>query len=192
MKYKIAIMASGNGSNAENIIRYFEKHKDIEVVMLIATKDGIGAIERAKRLGMEYEVCLPKTEFAENGKLQALLADRGITHIVLAGCLAMIPGWMLKAYGDKILNIHPSLLPKYGGKGMYGGHVHEAVIAAGEKESGITIHMVNEIVDAGKIVFQAKCPVMPDDTPDTLAARVHKLEYEHFPKVIEEQVLDSE
>ena len=182
---RLAIFVSGTGSNAKSRRHYFAEHKGVSVALVVATKVGIGAINFANEAGVPCCVCSPKTDFNEGGVLAQNLTEYGITHIVLAGCLAFLPAWLTAEYGDKIINIHPSLLPKYGGKGMYGDHVHKAVIEAKEQESGITIHLVNNEYDSGAIVFQAKCEVRADDTIETLAARVHALEHEHFPKVIE-------
>ncbi len=189
MKNRIAIFASGTGTNAERIMQVFRNHEQIEVSLLIASKDGIGALDKAKTAKVPAYVCSPKTDFEENGRVAGLLKEYGITHIVLGGFLAHIPDWMLVAYPNKIVNIHPSLLPKHGGKGMYGHHVHQAVLDSGEKESGITIHLVNELYDSGERLFQAKCPVENNDTADTLATRVHQLEYQYFPDVIEKWIL---
>jgi phosphoribosylglycinamide formyltransferase-1 len=140
--------------------------------------------ERAKKLGILSYV-FKKSDF-ENGEVLKFLQERSIDFIVLAGFLLKIPENLLKSYPNRIINIHPALLPKFGGQGMYGSHVHEAVVATGEKETGITIHYVNENYDEGRIIFQARCPVFPTDSPDDVAARVHALEYEHFPRVIGE------
>ena len=147
-------------------------------------------MERARQL--QVPACVfTREEFRNPDKLLRRLQDEGTDFIVLAGFLWLVPPCITAAYPNRIVNIHPALLPAYGGKGMYGHHVHEAVLAAGEQESGITIHYVNDRYDSGDIIFQATCPVLPDDTPDTLAARVHELEYRHFPRVIEEAVLKS-
>ena len=180
---RIAILASGEGTNAERIIRYFSGHPTIKVAVVITNKAESGVIRRAKNLRIPVEH-LPASAFKE-GKATEMLRHYEADFIVLAGFLLRIPDDMLEAYPDRIVNIHPSLLPKFGGKGMYGSHVHEAVLASGEKESGITIHYINEHYDEGGIILQARCPVMPEDTPDTLASRVHQLEYEHYPVVIE-------
>lgn len=171
-------------------MKYFSGNEDVKVSLVVATKPGIGVIEFAEEANVPCEVCLSKTDFGQGGKLDSLLNENEITHIVLAGCLAFIPAWLTTLYEGKIVNIHPSLLPKYGGKGMYGDRVHEAVLAAKEKESGITIHIVNEEFDSGPIIFQAKCEVKEDDTPDSLATRIHALEHKHFPEVIEKWVME--
>ena len=189
-KKRLAVFASGNGSNAENIIRYFQADdRNAEVALVVCNKPDAKVLERAEKLGVPA-IVVPRRDFNNEDFMTGLLRDNGIDFIVLAGFLLMIPDFLIKLYPEKIVNIHPSLLPKYGGKGMYGSHVHEAVVAAGEKESGITIHMVDENCDGGRIIFQANVPVTPEDTPDNVAAKVHALEYEHFPQVIE-KTLDS-
>lgn len=181
---KIAILASGEGTNAERIIRYFTGHPTVEVAVIITNKAEAGVIRRAKNLQVPVEF-LPAPAFKE-GKVTERLRQYETDFVVLAGFLLRVPDDMLEAYPNRIVNIHPSLLPKFGGKGMYGSKVHEAVLAAGETESGITIHYINEHYDEGTIILQAQCPVMEGDTPDTLASRVHQLEYEHYPQVIEQ------
>ena len=189
-KKRLAVFASGNGSNAENIIRYFQADdRNAEVALVVCNKSDAKVLERAEKLGVPA-IVVPRRDFNNEDFMTGLLRDNGIDFIVLAGFLLMIPDFLIKLYPEKIVNIHPSLLPKYGGKGMYGSHVHEAVVAAGEKESGITIHMVDENCDGGRIIFQTTVPVTPEDTPDDVAAKVHALEYEHFPQVIE-KTLDS-
>ncbi len=180
---KIAIFASGSGSNAENIINYFRDNKDIAFPVIICNKVDAFVHERAKKLNIP-SFTFKKSEF-ENGEVLTLLKKENIDLIILAGFLLKVPGNILKAYPQHIINIHPALLPKFGGKGMYGMHVHEAVVAEGEKETGITIHYVNENYDEGQIIFQAKCEVTPTDTPDMVAEKIHALEYEYFPKIIE-------
>ena len=188
MGKNIAIFASGNGTNAENIIRYFQENGEVRVKLVLSNRRSAFVLERAARLGVP-SACLTKEEWADGRAVLALMEEAEIDFIVLAGFLARVPDCLLQAYPDKIVNIHPSLLPKFGGKGMYGEHVHEAVLAAGEQESGITIQYINEHFDEGAIICQQKCPVLPDDTPDTLAARVHALEYEYYPRVVEQLVL---
>lgn len=183
----IAILASGEGTNAERIIRHFATHPVVKVAVVVTNKADAGVIRRAESLGVPVEVLLPSA-FRE-GRATEVLHRYDTDFVVLAGFLLRIPDDMLTAYPQAIVNIHPSLLPKYGGKGMYGNRVHEAVLSAGEPESGITIHYINEHYDEGGIILQARCPVMPDDTPDTLATRVHQLEYEHYPKVVEKLLL---
>ena len=179
----IAILASGEGTNAERITRYFNGHPSVKVAVIITNKSEAGVIRRAESLGIPVEV-LPASSFKE-GKATHVLQRYNVDFVVLAGFLLRVPDDMLTAYPQQIVNIHPSLLPKFGGKGMYGSRVHEAVLDADESESGITIHYINEHYDEGAIILQAHCPVMATDTPDSLATRVHQLEYEHYPKVIE-------
>ena len=185
----IAIFASGSGSNAENIIQYFSGRNDVCFPVILSNKENAGIHERAKKLGVP-SICFTSQELKETDSVLKILETHQIDIIVLAGFLLKIPTYLIDAYPNKIINIHPALLPKYGGKGMYGAYVHEAVIAAGEKESGITIHYINEVYDAGQIIFQAKCDVLPTDTAETLAMKVHALEYENFPQVIEKLILD--
>ena len=181
---KIAILASGEGTNAERIIRYFTEHPTVKVAVIITNKAEAGVIRRAQHFQIPVKF-LPTPAFKE-GKATEILRLYETDFVVLAGFLLRIPNDMLEAYPNRIVNIHPSLLPKFGGKGMYGNKVHEAVLAAGETESGITIHYINEHYDEGAIILQVQCPVMEGDTPDTLANRVHQLEYDHYPKVIEQ------
>ena len=182
---KIAIFASGSGSNAENIIQYFAQKPQFCVKSVFCNVPDAYVLERAKKYRIPTFV-FNREEFRNPDKVFRQLQEQEIDFIVLAGFLWLMPSFITAAWPNKIVNIHPALLPAYGGKGMYGHHVHEAVIAAGEKESGITIHYVNDHYDQGAIIFQAKCPVLPTDTPDDLAARVHELEYRHFPRVIED------
>lgn len=180
---KIAILASGEGTNAERIIRYFLEKRTAEVALVITNKAQAGVLKRAERLSVPSLVITARG-FAD-GEALKVLHQHNIDFIVLAGFLLKVPDAILHDYPNKIVNIHPALLPKFGGKGMYGLRVHEAVIATGEKESGITIHYIDEHYDEGNTIFQATCPVLPDDTPESLAARIHQLEYEYFPQVIE-------
>ena len=182
---RIAIFASGNGSNAQRLAEYFSQNENIEVALIISNRKDAYVLERAKNLGIPA-FCFSKAQFAEGDDILSLLKEYRIDLVVLAGFLLLIPESIIDAFPDRIINIHPALLPAYGGKGMYGHHVHESVIAAREKESGITVHLVNEKYDDGKYLFQAKCPVSSEDTPDILAQKIHLLEYEHFPKVIEQ------
>lgn len=190
MKKKIAIFASGSGSNAENIIRYFQESTSISVIMVATNKADAYVLERAKNLNVPTYY-FPKAEWTTAENIVGLLHDLQIDWVVLAGFLLHIPQSLIEAFPQRIINIHPSLLPKFGGKGMYGGHVHEAVVAAGEQESGITIHYVNEHYDEGTVIFQATCPVYPTDTPETVAEKVHALEYRHFPAVIEQLLTEN-
>lgn len=180
----LAIFASGSGSNAENIIQYFAQKPDFCVKKIYCNVPDAYVLERAKKYNVPT-VVFNREELRNPEKIFRQLKDEETDFIILAGFLWLLPPFITAAYPDRIINIHPALLPSYGGKGMYGHHVHEAVIAAKEKESGITIHFVNDHYDQGAVIFQAKCPVLPTDTPDTLAARIHELEYAHFPEVIE-------
>ncbi|WP_280748166.1 phosphoribosylglycinamide formyltransferase [Parabacteroides sp. PF5-9] len=180
----IAIFASGSGTNAENITRYFINNKDIKVALVLSNNKNVGVHARVNALGVP-SFTFSREEFLSGEPILSKLAAYEIDFIVLAGFMNKISEPILKAFPHKIINIHPALLPKYGGKGMFGMHVHEAVVGAGEDESGITIHYVNEQYDEGQIIFQASCPVLQSDTPDDVAAKVHKLEYAHFPQVIE-------
>jgi len=180
----MAIFASGAGTNANKIINYFRGHTHINISLIVSNKPEAGVLKIAEREKIPTLI-IEKEKFFRGNAYSNELKEAGIDFIVLAGFLWKIPSQLIKAYPHKIINIHPALLPKYGGKGMYGKHVHEAVIKAGEKESGITIHYVDEIYDHGKIIFQAICPVLPDDNPDALANRIHQLEHEHYSGVIE-------
>lgn len=182
---KIAILASGSGSNAENIANYFKESGYAQVTFIIANNPNAYVLERAKRLGIE-SIVVNKAEFMEADSVVAMLKERDIDFVVLAGFLLLVPQKLIAAYPGRIVNIHPALLPRHGGKGMYGDRVHKAVVESGDTESGITIHLIDEQYDKGTTFFQAKCPVLPTDTPDDVAAKVHALEYEHFPHVIEE------
>lgn len=184
MPIRIAIFASGSGSNAENIIRYFSNHPNFVFPVIISNNEKAFVHERAKKLGVP-SVTFSKEDFLKGEKILNFLQEQKIDAIVLAGFLLQVPSLVIDAYPQKIINIHPALLPKFGGKGMYGMRVHEAVKEAGETETGITIHYVNNEYDAGEIIFQAKCPVLPEDTPETIAKKVHELEYQYFPRVIE-------
>ena len=182
--YKIAIFASGSGSNAENIVTYFKDKNLAEVVLILTNKADAFVLERAKKLAVESVVF--SSEQLKSGELVNLLNDKSIDFVVLAGFLLKIPENLIAAFPNKIINIHPALLPNYGGKGMYGDTVHKAVVANKEKETGITIHFVNEHYDEGAIIFQAKCKVSETDTYEDVAHKIHQLEYEHFPRVVEE------
>lgn len=188
----IAIFASGNGTNAENIIRHFnsESKRGGEVSIVICNKRDAGVIARAEALGVPVCV-LSKEEINNPDIILPLLEKFNIYGIVLAGFLLMIPTFLLKRYHEKIINIHPSLLPKYGGKGMYGANVHRAVVENGETETGITIHSVSEVCDAGTIIFQAKVAVESGDTAEIVEQKVHQLEKEHFPRIVEQVFIES-
>lgn len=186
----IAIFASGSGTNAQRIAEYFKDHSSIRVSIILSNNPKAYVLDRARQLGIE-SVLFDRTEFYETNRVVQLLTDKRIDFIVLAGFLWLIPINLLQAYPSRIINIHPALLPNYGGKGMYGMKVHEAVIAAGEAESGITIHYVNEKYDEGLTIFQARCTIDSGDTPECLAEKIHTLEYRWFPEVIE-QVVERE
>lgn len=181
----IAILVSGSGTNCENIIRYFQDSDQVSVSLVISSRADAYALVRASKLGVPTQV-MSKSEFSDESLLMPILRQYQVDFIVLAGFLLMVPDFLLSAYPQKIVNIHPSLLPKYGGKGMWGHHVHEAVKATGDTETGITIHWVSEICDGGEIIAQYHTPLTPDDTPDDIAAKVHMLEQQYYPKVIEE------
>ncbi|HEU5291964.1 MAG TPA: phosphoribosylglycinamide formyltransferase [Cyclobacteriaceae bacterium] len=187
--HRIAIFASGSGTNAEEIMKRFQHHASIEVVMLLSNNARAFALERAKKFNVSSKV-FDRPIFRESEEVLSWLKEKNVTHIVLAGFMWLVPSYLIKSFPGKIINIHPALLPKFGGKGMYGMHVHEAVKAAGEKQTGITIHEVNEKYDEGRILFQAKTQLSTSDTPDDIAKKVHMLEYEHYPRVIEEWILD--
>lgn len=180
---RLAILASGSGSNAENIIRFFSAEKNMQVGLVLSNKTEAMVHERAQRLGVP-SVTLSKEILTDGAAFSQILKKERIDFIVLAGYLLKIPAGLIAEFPNRIVNIHPALLPKYGGKGMYGERVHQAVVEANEPESGITIHLVNENYDEGSIVFQAKCPVLPTDTAEDVAAKVHDLEYKHYPEVI--------
>lgn len=187
--YNIAILASGSGSNAENIIRYFEDHADIRVSLVLANKPDAYVLERATNLKVPVRV-FNKEDFS-SPEFSERLKKEGITHVVLAGFLWLAPKHLIVAFPDRIVNIHPALLPKFGGKGMYGAKVHEAVVSSGEKETGITIHLVNEEYDKGLPLLQMSCAVTANDTAHTVAAKVHELEYKHFPQTIENWIIHT-
>jgi phosphoribosylglycinamide formyltransferase-1 len=183
----LAIFVSGSGTNCENIIRYFDHHPDIRVSLVLSNKADSYALVRARNLGVETRV-LPKSEFNSPDRLMPVLQEFNIRFIVLAGFLLFIPDYLLEAFDHRMINLHPALLPKYGGKGMWGHHVHEAVKAAGEVETGMTVHWVSREIDGGEIIAQFKTAILPTDTADDIAAKEHLLEMEHFPKVIEDVV----
>jgi formyltetrahydrofolate-dependent phosphoribosylglycinamide formyltransferase len=186
----LAIFASGAGSNALKLMEYFHNHPGIKITLLVSNKPGAGALHHAANNGIN-SLIIEKERFFRGDTYLPELHSAGIDFIVLAGFLWKIPPALIQAYPQRIVNLHPALLPKYGGKGMYGRHVHEAVIAAGDEESGITIHFVDELYDHGATIFQAMCPVEKEDTPESLAAKIHLLEHKHLPKVVEDVVLAS-
>jgi phosphoribosylglycinamide formyltransferase-1 len=184
---KIAIFASGSGTNAENIIKYFSNRKSAKVTLILSNRREAYVLKRAAENNIK-SIFFDYNEFNTSDKVLDELLRNDIDFLVLAGFLWLVPEKILNLYAGRIINIHPALLPKYGGKGMYGEKVHKAVIDNHESESGISIHYVNKLYDEGDIIFQARCKVEPSDTPDTLAARIHELEYKYFPKVIEDLI----
>ncbi|WP_291860896.1 phosphoribosylglycinamide formyltransferase [Marinilabilia sp.] len=186
----IVLFASGSGTNAENIALFFRNIPNMEVSYIFSNRSNAGVLNRAKKLNIRTFVFDRKMLF-ESDEVLNQLSEISPDLIVLAGFLWLIPEKLIKAFPNRIVNIHPALLPHYGGKGMFGDRVHQAVIDNGEKESGITIHYVNEKYDDGNIIFQGKCPVEAQDTPETLAAKVHELEYEHYPRIIK-QLLENQ
>lgn len=190
MGKNIAIFASGSGSNAENIICHFKNNPAIKVVLVVSDQPQAYVLERCKVLEVD-SVVFPKEKWANPYLIISQLKEYQVDFIVLAGFLRRIPKELIETYPHRIINIHPALLPKFGGKGMYGLHVHQAVLEACEPQTGITIHYINEHYDEGAPVFQATCPVIQGDTPETLAQRVHQLEHDHFPQVIERLINQS-
>ena len=186
----IAIFASGSGTNCENLIRYFEHSDSIRIALVVSNKADAYALVRASNRGVPTTI-LPKAELNTQEITLPLLRKYNIQFIVLAGFLPLIPDFLVEAYPRCIVNIHPSLLPKYGGKGMWGHHVHEAVKAAGDAETGMTVHYVSNVCDGGEIIAQFRTPLSPTDTVDDIAAKEHILEMEHFPKVVQ-QVVEKE
>ena len=182
---RIVIFASGSGSNAENIISFFRENPEVTVAAVLTNKNSAKVLERCDRLGVPA-FYFNKPAFKDSDTVVNFLQGLNTDLIVLAGFLWKIPSNLIDAFPNKIINIHPALLPKYGGKGMYGMHVHNAVVENKETETGITIHYVNENYDEGAIIFQAKCEVKTSDNAEDVAAKIHELEMEHFPKVVEE------
>ena len=180
----IAIFVSGSGSNCENIIQYFQNNKQANIALVVSNRSDAYALVRAQRLNVPTKV-LPKAEFNNQEMVMKLMADYRRDFIVLAGFLLMIPDWLISAYQHRMINLHPALLPKFGGIGMYGHYVHEAVRKANETETGMTVHWVSPVCDGGEIIAQFRTPITPDDTPDDIAAKEHVLEMKHFPQVIE-------
>ncbi len=181
---KIAIFASGSGTNAQNIYDYFSENKKAKIRVIITNKNDAYVLQRAKKMNIPSKY-FNRTEFFESDLIVDFLNKNEIDLIVLAGFLWLIPQNILQKYKNRIINIHPALLPKYGGKGMFGHHVHQAVVDNNDTQSGITIHYVNEKYDDGEIIFQAFCDISKTDKADDIAKKVHKLEYEHYPKIIE-------
>ncbi|PVY44052.1 formyltetrahydrofolate-dependent phosphoribosylglycinamide formyltransferase [Pontibacter virosus] len=189
-KKNIVIFASGSGSNAQRLMEYFEHHPSIRVAALFANNPKAHALKRAETFHVPAFL-FSRDEFYNSGKVLEQVQAFEPDLIVLAGFLWLVPQNFLQAFPDRIINIHPALLPKYGGKGMHGLNVHTAVVSAGDKESGITIHRVNEEYDKGEFVLQERCPVHPDDTPEDLAARVLQLEHKYLPEVVEKLLLEK-
>lgn len=190
MTIHLAIFASGNGTNAESIIKHFAGHPVISVKVVLSNKTDAKVLERAAQYGIPT-VTFPKEELYHTDKIESLLEKLEVEWIILAGFLLKVPKKMLLLFPDRIINIHPALLPKYGGKGMYGMHIHRAVVAAGETETGITIHFVNENYDEGAIIFQEKVLLDKSDTPEDVAKKIQLLEHIYFPKVIEKTILKN-
>jgi phosphoribosylglycinamide formyltransferase-1 len=184
-KVNLAIFVSGSGTNCENIIKYFAGSERVRCALVVSNKADAYALVRAERLGVPTAV-IGKPQLNDADFLMPLMRRYAVDFIVLAGFLPLVPNFLIDAYPRRIINIHPALLPKYGGKGMWGHHVHEAVKAAGETETGMTVHYVTPVCDSGDIIVQYRVALSPDDTPDDIAAKEHVLEMEHFPKVIEE------
>ena len=184
-KVNLAIFVSGSGTNCENIIKYFAGSERVRCALVVSNKADAYALVRAERLGVPTAV-VGKPQLNDADFLMPLMRRYAVDFIVLAGFLPLVPNFLIDAYPRRIINIHPALLPKYGGKGMWGHHVHEAVKAAGETETGMTVHYVTPVCDSGDIIVQYRVALSPDDTPDDIAAKEHVLEMEHFPKVIEE------
>jgi len=185
---RVAIFASGNGSNAENIVYYFRKRQTASVELVVSNNANAYVLERAKKSGVESHI-ISRDDFKQTDSLLVLFKERNIDLIVLAGFLWLIPLEIVDAFPKRILNIHPALLPKYGGKGMYGDYVHQAVSEAGDRESGITIHYVNKAYDEGDIIFQKTVGIEAGENPEKIAEKVHALEHEYFPEIIEKVIL---
>ena len=183
----VAIFVSGSGTNCENIINYFKGSEAVNIALVLSNRDDAYALVRAKKLNVPTLV-MPRDNFKMYNDLMPAMQHYRIDFIVLAGFLLMVPEFLIKAYPQKIVNIHPALLPKYGGKGMYGHYIHEAVKAAGESETGITIHYVSEKCDDGEMIFQVKTPLSVSDTPDDIAAKIHLMEQKYYPEIIEKVI----
>ena len=187
----MAIFVSGGGTNCENIIKYFTDSETARVALVISNRKDAGAIGKAERLGIPVKV-VPKAGLNDPDVILPLLKAYSVDFIVLAGFLLVIPDFLIDEYEHRMINLHPALLPKFGGIGMYGHHVHEAVKAAGETETGMTVHWVSREVDGGGIIAQFSTPIDPEDTPDEIAAKEHVLEMDHFPEVIENLLIEGE
>lgn len=188
--HRVAIFVSGNGTNCENIIRYFAQSTTIQISLVLSNKSDAYALTRAKRLGFPT-IIVPKKDFNDASILLPILQSNDIDFIVLAGFLLMIPNFLIAAFPKRMINIHPALLPKFGGKGMYGHHVHEAVKAAGETETGFTVHWVSDVCDGGEIIAQYRTPLDSTDTVEDIAEKEHQLEMKYFPSVIEKVITEA-
>ena len=186
-KINIAIFVSGGGTNCENLIRYFADSERVSCALVVSNKADALALERARRLSVPTAVA-PKAQLNDPEVMLPLLRDYHIDFIVLAGFLPLVPDFLIDAFPRRIVNLHPALLPKYGGKGMWGHHVHEAVKAAGETETGMTVHYVTPVCDAGEIIAQYRVALSPDDTADDIADKEHQLEMKYFPEVVEKVI----
>ena len=189
-RVNLAIFASGAGTNAQKIIEHFRYSQKIKIALIVCNRAGAGILEIARQEHIPA-LMVEKNAFFEGDSYLRELQEKQIDFIILAGFLWKIPMPIIREFNGRIINIHPALLPKYGGKGMYGRHVHENVLNNKEKESGISIHLVDEIYDNGNIIFQTTCPVLESDTAESLAQRIHKLEHEHYPQVIERWILET-
>ncbi|MCQ2975338.1 MAG: phosphoribosylglycinamide formyltransferase [Bacteroidales bacterium] len=185
--WNISIFASGSGTNAENIFNYFTNSNLVNVNLVITDNPKAYVIQRCKKFSVDCKILSP-SEIANSDIMNKIFDEYNTNFIVLSGYIRLVPKFIVDKFEGKIVNIHPSLLPKHGGKGMYGHHVHQSVLDSGDNESGITIHFVDNFYDNGSIIFQAKCPVLENDTPDTLAERVHALEYKFYPQIIEKTI----
>ena len=188
--HRVAIFVSGNGTNCENIIRYFAQSTTIQISLVLSNKSDAYALTRARRLGVPT-IIVPKKDFNDDSILLPILQSNDIDFIVLAGFLLMIPNFLIAAFPKRMINIHPALLPKFGGKGMYGHHVHEAVKAAGETETGFTVHWVSDVCDGGEIIAQYRTPLDSTDTVEDIAEKEHQLEMKYFPSVIEKVITEA-
>ena len=189
MKYKLALFASGSGSNVENIYNYFKNNNTIIPELLICNNKDAYVIERAKKINLAYKIIEPNSK--NNNEFLLFLKSKKITHLILAGYLKLVGKEIIKRYRNKIINIHPALLPKYGGKGYYGDYVHKSVLDSKESKSGITIHLVNEKYDDGKVLFQKEVLIDQLETIDSLASKIHKLEHKYYPEIIEKYILNQ-
>jgi phosphoribosylglycinamide formyltransferase 1 len=187
-KAKVAMLASGSGTNVENFIQYFKDHPVIEVSLVISNNQDAKVLQRASSAGIT-NIFISREKWLDGRIPLEVLKKHNVDFVILAGFLQLIAPCIIEAYNGKIVNIHPALLPKHGGKGMYGMNVHQAVISSGDSYSGITIHLVNHEYDKGEILFQEKVELRAGDTPESLAEKIHQLEYEYFPKVVEKMII---